>query len=139
MTTKKASVKKATKKAVAKKATEKPKPKVETPSEVVPKAVVEDTAHSISVAEAEKIAESRVTHDDERPPTTLDVPELFSRAWDAVKGASDPLLSECAPSHVDKFYSHGQRILAGNSPQEGDTQLARFEQKVFELKKVRRN
>jgi hypothetical protein len=68
-------------------------------------------------------------------PQKLDVPKLFSRAWDAIKGASDPPLGECAPSHVDKFYSHGQRILAGNSPQEGDTQLARFEQEVFELKK----
>jgi hypothetical protein len=108
-------------------------PPVETPKPTPPTVV--DTAHSITPAQAEQIAEVRVTHDDVRPPTKLDVPDVLSRAWDAVKGVSDPPLAECAPSHIDKFYFHGQRILAGGSPQPGDTLLARFEQKVFELMK----
>lgn len=114
------------------------KEKVDAPAPVeAPKPsppTVTDTAHSITPEQAEQIAETRVTHDDVRPATKLDVPDVLSRAWEAVKGASDPPLANCAPSHIDKFYYHGQRILAGGSPQPGDTLLARFEQKVFELR-----
>jgi len=99
---------------------------------VLPPAVVEDTAHSLA---PEKIADERVTHDDERPPNSdLSVPEVISRAWDEVKGAGDPPLRACVPSHVEKFLAHGERILTGSAPLEGDTLLARFEQAVLRLK-----
>jgi hypothetical protein len=95
-----------------------------------------DKEHSISPVEAEKIAEDRVTHEDERPPNAeLTIPEIISRAWDEVKGADDPPLSGCVPSHIDKVYTHAQGIIKGNSPQVGDTMLARLEQAVSRLMK----
>jgi hypothetical protein len=96
---------------------------------------VVEAPDSITPEQAEKIAETRVTHEDERPPTKLSVPEIFSIAWELVKTPGDPPFSQCVGSHVDKFYSHGQAILKGNSPQEGSTQLARFERAVSRLTK----
>jgi hypothetical protein len=90
---------------------------------------------SITPEQAEKIAETRVTHEDERPPNSnLTIPELVARAWDEVRD-TDPPLSDCVQSHVEKYLSHAQVILKGSSPLSGSTRLALFEQAVNRLMK----
>jgi hypothetical protein len=92
-----------------------------------------DKDHSITPEQAEKIAENRVTHEDERPPNSnLTIPELAARAWDEVRD-TDPPLSACVQSHVEKYLSHAQVILKGSSPLGGSTRLALFEQAVARL------
>jgi hypothetical protein len=97
--------------------------------------LVVEAPNSISPEQAEKIAESRRTHEDERPPNSnLTIPELVARAWDEVRD-TDPPLSDCVQSHVEKYLSHAQVILKGSSPLGGSTRLALFEQAVNRLMK----
>jgi hypothetical protein len=97
--------------------------------------LVVEASDSITPEQAEKIAETRVTHEDERPPNSnLTIPELVARAWDEVRD-TDPPLSDCVQSHVEKYLSHAQVILKGSSPLSGSTRLALFEQAVNRLMK----
>jgi len=99
-----------------------------------PKAVIEDKDHSISVEQAEKIADTWTSHDDWRAEQP-NPPSIAEEAWHNVKDASDPELKDCVASHQEKFSAHAEAILKGSSPQAGDTIYARFEQEVARLNK----
>lgn len=100
--------------------------------------VVEPAAQPISFhashAEAAAAAENEnktFATEIQPKPSVLDVAR---KAWAAVKGATDPEFDACVPTHRDKFLSHCESVLKGNSPQAGETHLARFEQKCAELR-----
>jgi hypothetical protein len=98
--------------------------------------LVVEAPNSITPEQAEKISESRVTHEDERPPNSEpELQTIAEQAWHNVKGEGDPELKNCVFTHQEKFQHHANGILKNGSPMSGDTLLARFEREVARLNK----
>lgn len=101
---------------------------------------IDDAVESVKDFVDPKPTETEIVHDDldivvadsasSEPINSLD--ELIAAAWDDVRG-DDPPLESVAPDFVGILHAHADSALRGNA-QEGDSQIARFEQSIQRLK-----